>query len=156
MSPVPRGVYSILDPDENGVEYTIMHRGVPAGSRPAVRNDTIRGVTYRMSLEGLPLGRDSAAVALDANFSVKEEGDYLFTIAQGDPVTLSVDGSPAVTNERENWWDIPSGMFHLSEGAHAISVTVAATGPAPSMDIEVRGPGIGLQPVPPSMLRRRE
>jgi hexosaminidase len=150
-SPVPRGIYSVLDPEENGLAFTILPRRISAGSRA----DTVRGISYRMSLDGLPLGHDSVTVRLDSYFTVKEEGDYLFTIAQGDPVTLSVDGSPAVTNRGENWWDIPSGLFHLSVGAHAISVSVAAAGPAPWMDMQVSGPGIELQPVPPSMLRRR-
>ncbi len=155
-SPVPRGIYSIVDPEVNGVAYTIVPRRASPGSGQGFLNDTLRGIAYRLSLEGLPLGHDGATVRLDSYFAAKEEGDYLFTIAQGDPVALSVDGSPAVTNRGENWWDIPSGMFHLAAGAHAITVTVAAAETAPWLDLEVRGPGIEPQPVPPSMLRRRQ
>ena len=153
-SPVPRGIYSILDTAENGAAYTIVQRRVPPVSGPAIHVDTLRGVAYRLSLDGLPPGHDSVTVRFDSYFTVGEEGDYLFTIAQGDPAALTVDGFPAVTNRGENWWDIPSGLFHLGVGAHAISVTTAP-GPAPSLDLRVSGPGIEAQPVPPSMLRRR-
>ncbi|HTY59078.1 MAG TPA: family 20 glycosylhydrolase [Bacteroidota bacterium] len=150
MSPVPVGVYSIVDKEINGVACRIAPKRASAA-----RADTLRGVTYRMSLEGLPLSADSATVILDSYFTTREEGVYTFTIAQGDSTVLAIDGSPAVNNRAADWWDLPAGRFHLRSGPHAISVMVAASGHGPALDITVQGPGLEAQQIPASMLSRR-
>ena len=151
VSPVPRGVYSFVDPGANGLSYRI------AGVRPPPGRsaDTLRGITYRISLDGLPLGPDSMTVLLDGWIAVGEEGVYAFTIAQGDYATISIDGSPAVENRSADWWELPTGLFRLRTGSHALRVTVAATGRKAGLDLKIRGPGLELQPVPASMLWRR-
>jgi hexosaminidase len=151
MSPVPCGVYSIVDPGANGVSYRIAERRISSGPVP----DTLRGVTYRMSLDGLPLGPDTLTVWLDSYVVVGEEGVYQFTVAQGDSATLSVDGSPVVENRAAEWWEVPSGLFHLRSGPHRLSVTVVTTGRQAGLDLHIKGPGLELQPVPASMLWRR-
>jgi hexosaminidase len=148
MSPVPRGVYSKVDPGANGVSYRIAPRR-SSGLLPA---DTLRGVTYLMSLDGLPLGPDQLTVWLDSYLLVREEGVYQFTIAQGDSATISLDGSPVVDNRGADWWDVPSGLFHLRTGPHRLSVTVVKTEPQAALDLHIKGPGLELQPVPASML----
>jgi hexosaminidase len=151
MSPVPWGVYSIVDSGANGVSYRIALRPSP----PGLRTDTVRGVTYRMSLDGLPLGPDSMTVSLDSWVVLGEEGVYAFTMGQGDSTTLSVDGSPVVSNRSANWWDLPAGLFHLRSGPHKLSVTLVKTDRQAGLDIQIRGPGLDMQPIPPSMLWRR-
>jgi hexosaminidase len=151
MSPVPRGVYSIVDPGANGIAYRIVRRRSSADPRA----DTVRGVTYRMSIDGLPIGPDSLTVFLDCYCNVGEEGVYTFTIGQGDSTTLSVDGSPVVDNRGANWWDVPAGLFYLRSGSHTLSVTLVKTGRQAGMDIQIKGPGLEAQPIPASMLWRR-
>jgi hexosaminidase len=151
MSPVSSGVYSIVDTGANGVSYRIAGRR-SSGGLPV---DTLRGVTYRMSLEGLPLTPDSCLVLLDSYIGVGEEGVYQFTIAQGDSATLSVDGSAAVDNRAADWWDMPAGLFHLRKGPHRLAVTVVTTGRQAGLDLHLRGPGLELQVIPGSMLWRR-
>ncbi len=151
MSPVPSGVYSIVDPGANGVSYRIAGRH-SSGGLPV---DTLRGVTYRMSLDGLPLAPDTLTVWLDTYVIVGEEGVYQFTIAQGDSATLSVDGSPVVDNRAADWWDVPAGLFHLRAGPHRLSVTVIKTGRQAGLELHIKGPGLELQPIPASMLWRR-
>ena len=151
MSPVPSGVYSIVDPGANGVSYRIAARGTSSGLAP----DTLRGVTYRMSLDGLPLGPDTLTVWLDSYVVIGEEGVYQFTIGQGDSATISVDGSPVLANRAADWWDVPSGLFHLRSGPHRLSVTVVKTGRQAGLDLHFKGPGLELQPIPASMLWRR-
>ncbi len=150
MSPVPACVYSVVDRDANGVAYRI----APRGGSPAARRDSARGVTYRLSLEGLPLPVDTGTVILDGRIVTAVEGVYTFMIAQGDPASLTIDGSPVVENRGANWWDLPAGRFHLTAGPHAISVTVATSGRSSGLDIRVQGPGLDAQPVPAFMLRR--
>ncbi|HEX7574476.1 MAG TPA: family 20 glycosylhydrolase, partial [Bacteroidota bacterium] len=151
MSPVPSGVYSIVDTGANGVSYRIAGRR-SSGGLPV---DTLRGVTYRMSLEGLPLAPDSCLVLLDSYIVVGEEGVYQFTIGQGDSATLSVDGSAAVDNRAADWWDVPAGFFHLRSGPHRLAVTVVTTGRQAGLDLHIKGPGLELQVIPASMLWRR-
>jgi hexosaminidase len=150
-SPVPRGVYSIVDPEVNGASWSI----VPRRASPGVRADTARGFTYRMSLEGLPLGPDSLTVTLETWIDVGTEGIYTFTMGQGDLSTLSIDGSPAVENRGANWWDIPAGIFRLRNGEHRVTVTVVTSGRQAGLDLHMQGPGLEMQPIPASMLRRR-
>ena len=151
MSPVPRGVYSIVDPNVNGVSWKIVPRRVSSG----IRVDTASGFTYRMSLEGLPLGPDSLTVTLETWLDVGTEGIYTFWVGQGDPATLGIDGFSPVENRGANWWDIPSGIFHLRTGEHRLTVTVITPGPKARLDLHVQGPGLEMQPIPASMLRRR-
>ena len=150
-SPVPSGVYSIVDSGANGVSYRIAGPH-SSGGLPV---DTLRGVIYRISLDGLPLGPDSLTVWLDSYLLIGEEGVYQFTIAQGDPATISVDGSPVVDNRTAEWWDVPGGLFHLRSGPHRLNVTVVKTGRQAGLDLHIKGPGLELQPIPASMLWRR-
>jgi hexosaminidase len=152
MSPVPRGVYSIVDPAANGVSYRIAGRRL-SGGLPV---DTLRGVTYRMSLDGLPLAPDTLTVWLDTYVVVGEEGVYQFAIGQGDSATISVDGSPVVNNRAAEWWNVPAALFHLRSGSHRLSVTVVKTGRQAGLDLTIKGPGLELQPIPASMLWRRQ
>ncbi len=151
MSPVPFGVYSVVDPGANGVSYRI----APRRTSPGPPVDTLRGITYRMSLDGLPLGPGPLTVWLDSYVVVGEEGVYQFTIAQGDSATLSLDGSPVVDNRAAGRWDVPAGLFHLRAGPHRLAVTVVTSGLQAGLDLHIKGPGLELQPVPASMLWRR-
>jgi hexosaminidase len=150
-SPAPWGVYSVVDPKENGVFYRLAPRDKPA----AAPSDTARGFTYTMSLNGLPLGTGRTTVNLDAYIVTGPEGVYTFTIGQGDSAAFSVDGFPAVENRSANWWDVPAGRFRLQPGSHRLSVTVVAAGPKAGLDLRVQGPGLELQPIPSFMLWRR-
>jgi hexosaminidase len=151
MSPAPFGVYSIIDPARNGVAYVITRRhplpGIPA--------DTLRGVIYRLSLDGLPLNADTLTAHLDSYIAAETEGTYRFTIGQSDSVELSIDGSPVVVNRSANWWDVPAGLFYLRAGLHRLAVSVFAAGHQPALDVHIQGPGLDVQPIPASMLWRR-
>lgn len=151
VSPVPTGVFSMIDPGRNGVAYRITKRR----SLPGIPPDTLRGVIYRLSLDGLPLGADTLTVVLDSYVAAETEGTYRFTIGQSDSAALSIDGSPDVINRSATWWDVPSGLFHLSAGLHRLAVTVFTAGHQPSLDVHIQGPGLDLQPIPASMLWRR-
>jgi hexosaminidase len=151
MSPVPSGVFSIVDPGANGVSYRIAARP----TSPGLASDTLRGVTYRMSLEGLPLGPESVTILLDSYLLVGEEGVYQFTIAQEDSATLNIDGSPLLENRAAVGWGVPAGLFHLRSGSHKLSVTVVTMGRQAGLDLNIKGPGLELQAIPASMLWRR-
>ncbi|HTR99512.1 MAG TPA: family 20 glycosylhydrolase [Bacteroidota bacterium] len=146
-SVVPFGVFSRIDPAVNGVTYSIVRRRAPA--------DTIRGATYVMSLDSLPLPPDSATVTLDALVDLAAPGVYTFTIAQGDSVSLAVDAFPAVNNRAPDWWDLPATRYALGRGAHRLRVAVAAAKRPSALVLQLEGPGLERRAIPASLLRRQ-
>ena len=146
-SVVPFGVFSRIDPDVNGVAYAIVRRRAPS--------DTLRGVTFMMSLDGLPVPADSSTVTLSALVDLPAQGVYTFTIAQGDSVSLTVDGYSPVNNRAPDWWDTPTARFVLGKGEHRLSVSIAAaTGRPGGLGLQMEGPGLDLRAIPASILRR--
>jgi len=146
-SVVPFGVFSRIDPAVNGVTYTIVRLRAPA--------DTIRGVTYVMSLDSLPLPPDSATVTLDALVDLAAPGVYTFTIAQGDSASLAVDAFPAVNNRAPDWWELPAARYALGRGAHRLHVAVAAAKRPSALNLQLEGAGMERRAIPASLLRRQ-
>jgi len=145
-SVVPFGIFSRIDPAVNGVNWSIVRR--------RAASDTLRGTSYTMSLDHLPLPADSSTVTLSATVDLPADGVYTFTIAQGDSASLLIDGFQAVNNRAQNWWDLPAAHFALAKGAHRISVVVAAAGQPGWLGLEMEGPGIERRAIPASLLRR--
>lgn len=154
MSPVATGYMNLVDPAVNGVRYTI-YNGIPADLKDCGKLSVVdSGARIRISLDGIPLNRDSTVIAFSGSFSAMKEGVYTFWLAADQNAYFLVDGAPVVTDTTAQWWIQPAGRVALRAGQHAIRLLYVRQSRRAGLDLQVEGPGLERQAVPPSMLRR--
>ena len=143
-SPVATGYYSIVDSARSGADYQILR-----GAR------TESGTRFRLSLEGLVLSGDSTSVAFSGELLPAREGLYTLTVSANDSATLVVDGFPLLHTTRTPDALQGAGRIQLDGRAHPFTLLLPRIGHDPYLDVQIEGPGLDRQSLPPWMLRRR-
>jgi hexosaminidase len=154
MSPVASGYMNLVDPAVNGVRYTV-YNGIPADLKECEKLPVLdSGSRLRISLEGIPLTKDSSIVALSGSFSAPKEGVYTFWLSADQNAFLEMDGATVAMDTTARWWIQTPGRVALRTGEHPFRLLYVRQTRRAGLNLQVEGPGLERQAVPPSMLRR--
>ncbi|SCW92132.1 Chitobiase/beta-hexosaminidase C-terminal domain-containing protein [Sphingobium faniae] len=114
------------------------------------------GQFYELSIDGLPLSRDSnVAVVFEGFIHIAQAGTHNFSLASDDGSKLYIDGKAVVDNDGDHGVITASGSVDLQPGKHAIRVEYFNGGGGAWLGAYLEGPGISRQFIDPNLLTRR-
>jgi hexosaminidase len=155
MSPVATAYLNKVNSAVNGIRCTV-YGGIPADKdHPESLPVTHREKRYGFALDASWFPPDPAVALLEGVLTVKQEGVYTFWLSADQNAYLTVDGAPVAADTITQWYIQAAGHALLRPGMHDIRLTYIHQTRRTGLTLELEGPGVERQPVPPSMLRRR-
>ncbi len=112
------------------------------------------GLTYELTLEGIPTRGDYFALRFHGWLELDESGEYIFYTRADDGLQVKIDDQVVVDNwglfgQREL-----NGKIFLAAGRHRLEVEYLEKRGGQYLEVFISGPGLPYQPLPPSRLYR--
>ena len=96
------------------------------------------------------------AMKFDGFLKIARDGVYRFRLTSDDGSKLWIDGKPVVANDGIHPATTASASVRLTKGVHPLTAAVFNAGGGVELEVEIRGPGIGRQPVTSFVYRTPE
>lgn len=153
---IPSFVKTILvnfvDPLINGINFTV-YEGIWE-KKPDL--DKIKPVSSgrvnRFNVKNIKKREDHIAIIFESNIEIDYDGEYTFYSLANDGSVLSIDNKVVVDNAGYLGGKVHSGKVHLKQGRHFIKVLYFENTGSESIDVNIEGPNLAKQPIPPYKL----
>jgi len=134
-----------------GLDYTVYSGKVgPFMPNPRQLKETASGASFGLDLKAISHPEDQFYVSFDGALMIPEDGTYTFHIHGDDGARLRIDGKRAAGHDRHAWQPV-MGNVYLTQGAHPVKIEYFEHRGAEKLTLEIEGPGLARQPVPPWM-----
>jgi hypothetical protein len=154
MSRTISTLFSLLDPERNGLDYAY-YEG--AWLRlPDLKNLTPAktGHVFDLSFEPAWPRTDNFALLFRGNLEVQDPGEYVFTLVADDGATLKIDGRELLRHDGLFWIIDLRGRVRLEAGKHSIEIAYFQKTGDRRLDIFCEGPGLEKRLLQPHRLFR--
>lgn len=143
---------NFIDPEVNGIDYTV-YEGM-WDKKPDL--DKIKpvssGRTYRFNVNNIEKREDYIAIIFKSNLEIDHDGDYTFYSSANDGSVLYLDSKVVVDNAGYFGRKTDNGKIYLKKGLHSIKVIYFENTGSESIDVNIEGPSLTKQPIPPYKL----
>lgn len=143
---------NFIDPKVNGIDYTV-YEGM-WDKKPDLDKLTqvSSGRVYQFDVNSTKKREDHIAIIFKSNLEIDLDGDYTFYSLANDGSVLYLDGKVVVDNAGYFGVKTDSGKIQLQKGRHSIKVIYYENTGSETMDVNIKGPNLTKQPIPPYKL----
>ncbi len=145
-------LYSFIDPGKNGLTcsyYEGAWQQLPDFDSVRAGNSW---TAYECSLDNVFHRPDYFGLSFSGFLKVEQAGTYTFTLGSDDGSRLRMDSTVVVDNDGLHGYLVKTGSIYLEPGFHALSIDYFECTGAERLSVEMEGPGIPRNPLPPSLL----
>ena len=143
---------NFIDPKINGIDYTV-YEGM-WDKKPDL--DKIKPVSsgrvYQFHVKDIKKREDHIAIVFKSNLEIDHDGDYVFYSSANDGSVLYLDNKVVVDNIDYFGEKNDSGKIKLKKGLHSIKIIYHENTGSESININIEGPNLTKQPIPPYKL----
>jgi hexosaminidase len=155
MSRVISTSFSLLDPENNGLDYAYYEGDWLRLPDLAGLTPLKTGRVYDISFEPAGPREDNFALLFKGYLEIQNPGEYTFTMIADDGARLMIDGREILRNDGLFWILQLSGQIELEAGKHPIEISYFQKSGDRSLEILCEGPGMEKRPLPPHLLFRK-
>ena len=147
---------NFIDPKINGIDYTV-YEGM-WDKKPDL--DKIKPVSsgrvYRFDVNSIKKREDHIAIIFKSNLEIDHDGDYIFYSSANDGSVLYINNKVVVDNAGYFGRKTDNGKVNLKKGRHSIKVIYYENTGSETIDVNIEGPNLAKQPIPPYKLFIKE
>lgn len=141
-----------VDPKVNGLSYTVYEGDWD--DRPDMNQlaPVSSGIQYNFDVRKIKKREDYIVIIFEGFIQIEQAGNYTFYSSANDGSWLYVDDKLVVDNTGDNHSGNQRGQIELKKGKHPLKVIYYENGGTEALDVQLKGPGIEKQAIPPYAL----
>ena len=143
---------NFVDPSINGINFTV-YEGM-WGKKPDLDKiiPVSSGKVNRFDVKNIKKREDHIAILFESNVEIDDEGEYTFYSSANDGSVLYIENKVVVDNAGYFGKKVDNGKIYLKKGRHFIKVFYFENTGSETIDVNIEGPNLTKQPIPPYKL----
>ena len=152
MSRVAKAAFSLIDPEQNGLEYAYFEGSWFRLPDLAALTPVKTGRVFDTTLEPAGSRENDFALLFKGYVQIDKPGEYTFTTISDDGALIVIGDTEVVHNDGVFGIKEVSGKITLEAGKHPLEISYFQKSGGRTLEILCEGPGVEKQNLPPHWL----
>lgn len=152
MSRVAKAAFSLIDPEQNGLEYAYFEGSWFRLPDLAALTPVKTGRVFDTTLEPAGSRENDFALLFKGYVQIDKPGEYAFTTISDDGALIVIGDTEVVRNDGVFGIKEVSGKITLEAGKHPLEISYFQKSGGRTLEILCEGPGVEKQNLPPHWL----